>query len=346
MGAYIEMLPPDRPIFMLGQPIIKLVASGGPGGDLGDLDDMGRRGRGRRGRGWGRGPLMAPVPYPYPALPVPYPGYVQPIMAVTPMAVDDGSFDSSGSMPTAADVASLGQYNTALQKELTTVTAGDAPDVSAEYFRPKNIPGLPSGYEGPHTGRSGVYPTKLRDQVVYDMSGNSAFVSISDIDSALGCCGADGMGEPWNGKPERGAWNSGGMGNFGMPLNGLGNFGMPLADDAAPEAKYLKGRCTGIEAKAKEIVAAVAKAAGDSSLTIDQRKLVARAAKKSLKALRGEWRLCRSRLKAIIKHFKKQGTLETLGLAGLANDVAAEEKVARCKAKLRAIREIACKKKQ
>ena len=101
-----------------------------------------------------------------------------------------------------------------------------------------------------------------------------------------------------------------------------------------------------VSEKAKEIVAAVAKAAGDSSLTIDQRKLVARAAKKSLKALRGEWRLCRSRLKAIIKHFKKQGTLETLGLAGLANDVAAEEKVARCKAKLRAIREIACKKKQ
>lgn len=354
MGAYIEMLPPDRPIFMLGQPIIKLVASGGPGGDLGDLDDMGRRGRGRRGRGYGRGPVMAPVPYPAP-YPAPYPGYIAPIMAVTPMAVDDSSFDSSGSMPTAADVASLGQHNAALQQELTAVAEGAAPDVSAEYFRPQNIPGLPSTYEGPHTGRRGVYPKKLRDQVVYDMSGNNAFVSLRDIAAArpmpnfggsLGCCGADGMGEPWNGKPERGSWNAGGMGNFGMPLNGLGNFGMPLADDAAPEAKYLKGRCTGIEAKAKEIVAAVAKASGDSSLTLEQRKLVAKAARKSLKLLKGEWRLCRKRLKEIIKHFKKQGNLETLGLAGLANDVAVEEKLARCKAKIRSIREIACKKKQ
>lgn len=42
-GAYIELLPPDRPIFMLGQPIIKLVATGGPGGDLGQLGCCGGR---------------------------------------------------------------------------------------------------------------------------------------------------------------------------------------------------------------------------------------------------------------------------------------------------------------
>lgn len=35
-SAYVEMLPPDRPIFMLGQPIIHLFTNGGPGEDLGD----------------------------------------------------------------------------------------------------------------------------------------------------------------------------------------------------------------------------------------------------------------------------------------------------------------------
>jgi len=40
-GAYIELLSPDRPIHMVGQPIIKLVAEGGPGGDLGDISRSG-----------------------------------------------------------------------------------------------------------------------------------------------------------------------------------------------------------------------------------------------------------------------------------------------------------------
>ena len=37
MASPIEVVRPDRLIFMIGQPIIRLFASGGPGGDLGDL---------------------------------------------------------------------------------------------------------------------------------------------------------------------------------------------------------------------------------------------------------------------------------------------------------------------
>ena len=37
MSAYIEALPADRPIFMIGQPGLPLWASGGPGAELGDL---------------------------------------------------------------------------------------------------------------------------------------------------------------------------------------------------------------------------------------------------------------------------------------------------------------------
>ena len=37
MAAPVEVLPGDRPIFMIGQPIIRLFASGGPGSDLGDI---------------------------------------------------------------------------------------------------------------------------------------------------------------------------------------------------------------------------------------------------------------------------------------------------------------------
>lgn len=332
MSAYVEMLPPDRPIFMLGQPIIKLVASGGPGGDLGD---MGRRGRRRRrGRRWG--PPFMPAPLPFPAAPPP----VQ-ILNVTPISSDDSAFDSAGSMPAAADV--MGQYSAALQQELTAVAEGAAPDVSAEYFRPKDVPGLPSGYEGPHTGRQGVYPQKLRDMVVYDMSGNNVFVTPADLAGAgamenfggsLGCCGADDMSD------------------FGMTYfaTGMSDFGMTYFDtgmgQAADTAKLLKGRCEGLESKAREIVAAVVKANGDASITLEQRKAVARSARASLKALRGEWRACRARLKEIIRHFKKKGNLKELGLSGVADAIGSEEKLARCKAKVRAIREIACKKKQ
>jgi hypothetical protein len=38
MASPIEVLPGDRPIFMIGQPIIRLFASGGPGGALGDYE--------------------------------------------------------------------------------------------------------------------------------------------------------------------------------------------------------------------------------------------------------------------------------------------------------------------
>lgn len=36
-GAYVELLPPDRPVHMVGQPIIRLYTDGGPGEDLGDI---------------------------------------------------------------------------------------------------------------------------------------------------------------------------------------------------------------------------------------------------------------------------------------------------------------------
>lgn len=329
-GAYIEMLPPDRPIHMIGQPIIKLVPSGGPGGDLGDLGVQGRRRRPRR---------LPPPPSPVYAGPAYYPpsGYYAPqILEVVPISQDDSDFGPD-----------MGQYNTALQQELTAVAEGNAPDVSAEYFRPKELPGLPSTSEGPHTSRQGVYPKKLRDMVVYDaMSGQSPFISFSDIAAAtpmpnfggsLGCCGADGMGEPWSGGPEKGTWNH--MSGYGMPY-----FDTGMSDDAAADAaKLLKGRCEGLEAKAKEIVAAVAKASADSSLTDDQRKKVALAAKTSLKALRDEWRACRQRLKQIISRFKKKGSLSELGLSGLADKVEQEDKLARCKARIRSLRK-ACKK--
>jgi hypothetical protein len=37
VASPVEIVPSDRLIFMIGQPIIRLFASGGPGGDLGDL---------------------------------------------------------------------------------------------------------------------------------------------------------------------------------------------------------------------------------------------------------------------------------------------------------------------
>lgn len=255
-GAYIEMLPPDRPIFMLGQPIIKLVPSGGPGGDLGDVG-----------------------------------------------------------------------FNPALQQELQVVAGGGAPDVSAEYFRPKDLPGLPSEYEGPHTGRQGVYPKKLRDMVVYDMSGTT-FVRPSDLAGAkpmpnyggLGCCGADDMS------------------GYGMPY-----FDTAMGQaDVAEQAKQLQGRCERLESKAKEIVAAVAKANADKSISQRQRKVVADEAKKSLTALRNDWRQCRKRIKQIISQLDKNGAVKQTGLAGLADKIEKEDRLAKCRERLRQIHDIAC----
>lgn len=54
-GAYVELLPPDRPIFMVGQPIIRLIADGGPGAEFGayGMGDMsgGNNGMGCCGKG-------------------------------------------------------------------------------------------------------------------------------------------------------------------------------------------------------------------------------------------------------------------------------------------------------
>lgn len=251
-GAYIEMLPPDRPIHMIGQPIIKLVASGGPGGDLGDVQ----------------------------------------------------------------------QVNWALQQELQFVNEGGAPDVSAEYFRPQDVPGLSVDQEGPHTGRQGVYPKKLRDMVVYDMSGTThvrpldiARATPMNTSGGLGCCGADQ--------------------DEGMS----GSFGVPYFDDGmmADAAKALDGRCKNLEIKAKEVAEAVSKANADKSLSASQRNAVAKAATQSLKALKDDWKRCRARLKQIIEQFEKKGNLRQSGLSGVASKLEREETVARCRAKLREI---------
>lgn len=49
MASPIEIVPGDRLVFMVGQPVIQLVADGGPGSDLGDLP-MKRKARNKMAR--------------------------------------------------------------------------------------------------------------------------------------------------------------------------------------------------------------------------------------------------------------------------------------------------------
>jgi len=328
-GAYIEMLPPDRPIHMIGQPIIKLVADGGPGGDLGDLPAKARS----RSR--------------------------------PPVAKEEGFLSRlwSGLRTAIGAGPALGQYNPALQQELSRVAEGSAPDVSAEYFRPMDVPGLAPDREGPHTGRQGVYPKKLRDMVEYDMSGMAC------TPSDLGCCGADGdmgnygmpMGNYGMGQfvkvtdivRQRGVDAGAGLGQFVAVTDagsGMGQF-VKVTDfvrqrgvDAggmADEAKLLDGHCDGLEKKANDIVDAVKKASANTSLSPDQKAKIASDARVMLDKLKADWKSCRSRLKQIIAAFKKSGDLKKFGLAGIDAEIEKEDKVAQCRAKLRAIRKIA-----
>jgi hypothetical protein len=256
-GAYIEILPPDRPIFMLGQPIIKLVASGGPGGDLGDMAEE------------------PPV-------------------------------------------------NWDIQRMLTQASEGGAPDVSSEYFKPKNIPGLAPGSEGPHTGREGIYPKKLRDMVEFDMTdmygvGQSAFLSLSDLACAqrmdtsggLGCCGSkDSMSD--------------------MP--------------PGVEAKALKEKCDGLEKRIANIVKMVEDAISNKTLTVSQKRGIALQARKDIKSLRHDFRCCLKQLKSLVKAYRK--TLKAEGLGGIESHVDDKIRIERCRDKIRKIREIVCKKRQ
>jgi len=49
MASPVEVVPSDRLVFMVGQPIIRLFASGGPGGDLGDWNEYEAARPGRSG---------------------------------------------------------------------------------------------------------------------------------------------------------------------------------------------------------------------------------------------------------------------------------------------------------
>ena len=109
------------------------------------------------------------------------------------------------------------------------------------------------------------------------------------------------------------------------------------------QANLLKGYCDKLEQKASEIVAAVNKASSGSSLSASQKQQVVQDARKALHGLKSEWSRCRGRLKAIINHFKQSGNLDKFGLADVDAKVQKEEKVAACRARLRAIQAAACK---
>lgn len=388
MPAFIEMLPPDRPIFMTGQPIIRLVPSGGPGGELGDL--MEQRAVSLAGRKGAPPPPMveqtaAPAPPPAPMLPSLRPQYPQPAQAQIVAAPTTGSSfvqapapapapwaqpapasqgpppwaqataptsPSPWAQPAAApsqyqqatpydqysaqqsqqaaaaaawdeqygpddamsgavngafisprDLGRLGQdYDWNLQSQLTAAAEGATPDVSAEYFRPKDVPGLRQTQEGPHTGRSGVYPKKLRDMVEFDMSGNSAFVSMKDL-AGLGCCGDDGDS----------------MSGFPPDV----------------EAKLLDAKCDQIESGITAIVQAVNKASADKTLSRDAKLAIAKKARQDVRLLKRTTRGCLKRLKMITRDFKRE--LKAAGLEKLEAKVDEKIRVERTKDRLRAM---------
>ena len=380
MSAFIEMLPPDRPIFMTGQPIMRLVPSGGPGGSLGDL--LERAVVSLAGRKGAPPPPPPPAPPPAPPLPAYQPmtpaamstsaqaqvvqapttsnAYVQlpaaPAPSPTPSPWASPSAQSSpwstptpaSSSPWSTPAASqsqaqwaqaqpysqyqqqqaawdeaygpdddedamsgvngafvspsdLAQIDSALQAQLTAVAEGQAPDVSAEYFKPTNVPGLRQNQEGPHTGREGVYPKKLRDMVEFDFMGNNAYVSMNDL-AGLGCCGEENMGY--------------------------------MGDAPAAQAQALDGKCDGIEATIKLIVDSVQKAQDDKSLSVAQKRAVAQQARAQIKGLKQTWRACISRLKQVAKSFRKE--LKAAGLSGIEAKVDGKIQVERVRQRLAA----------
>ncbi len=387
MPAFIQMLPPDRPIFMTGQPIIRLVPSGGPGGELGDImEKLAVSLAGRKGAPppppppeaapppppmlpslrpqypqtaqsqivaaptvgssyvqpsavppWGQPAAPAPSPWAqpassYPAQTYPASGYpaqqtpagyqpsayqqAQPYdQAAAQQAAayaawdemygpDDAMGSVNGAFISPRDLGRLGQQDIdwALQAQLTAAAEGATPDVSAEYFRPKDVPGLSPAQEGPATGRRGVYPKKLRDMVEFDMSGNSAFVSMGDL-AALGCCGRD-----------------------NESMRGLG---------AVAEAKALDESCDKIDANVQAIIDAVNKAKADSSLSNDAKLAIARQARRDVRALKGTSRACLRRLKQLTRDFKRE--LKAAGLSKLEAKVDKKIQVEQTKDRLRAM---------
>jgi len=163
VSAYINLLPPDRPTNMVGQDIIRLVADGGPGGDLGDA------GPARKGWGWSR----------------------------AHNAMSDASRDDElrrrirrMTIEHGRDPRSFGladSFGSKLQEMLTQITSGERVDMPEEYFKPKEVVGLPSDQEGPATGRQGVFPKKLRDMVSYDMDSllGGSFVQMGSAPTPL-----------------------------------------------------------------------------------------------------------------------------------------------------------------
>jgi len=113
------------------------------------------------------------------------------------------------------------------------------------------------------------------------------------------------------------------------------------AGGMADEAKLLDGHCDGLEKKANDIAEFVKKASADSSLSPEQKAKIASDARAMLGKLKADWKSCRARLKQIIAAFKKTGNLKKFGLAGIDSEIEKEDKVAQCRAKLHAIRQLA-----
>src|SRR5271170_1411310 len=180
MASPIEIVRPDRLVFMIGQPIIRLFASGGPGSDLGDLPR-------------------------------------------------------------------------ARKKMRSSMTSFDTLGCCGNMYSPAD----------------------------------------------LGCCGADGMGEPWNGKPERGTWNHPGMGQ----ANGATTGAAPTATVAAA-AQAAVNQCQGLDAQISQYTSA-AQAADLTDPT------QAKALRTQLNALRKVFGACLKQLNLIVgpnkERLKKSG---------------------------------------
>jgi hypothetical protein len=308
-GAYVEMLPPDRPIHMIGQPIIKLVADGGPGGDLGDLPPLAARSAASSSLGsiWAglkRALGMGQVPQEWEA---PQEGRE----GLYPKKLRDMvEYDMSGMACTPTDLgccgADMGNYGMPMGNygmPMGQVAVTDFVRKSGQVDAGAALGQTAGQFVAP---RQVDITDRVRQRGVdagAALSGMGQFVSVTD---------------------------------FVRP-SGRVDAGAALGQDTADQAKQLKNHCDGLEQRAKDIVSSVQNALNNSSLTADQKSKIASDGATALCQLKADWRRCQGRIRAILCAFKKGGDLKKFGLAGLDAKISEADKLAKCRAKLQAI---------
>ena len=301
MGAYIEMLPPDRPIFMLGQPIIRLVPSGGPGGELGDV--MERAVVGMAGR---KGAPPPPEPLP-PAVNMKMSG---------PSALPTSAQSQIEATPTEGNsFVQMPQQASPWRKAAAPQEQSQAPASPWQSQAPASPWQSQAPTASPWQSQASPEASQYQQAVPYDQYQQqqaaapatdegfmgSAYITPSDL-AGLGCCGSDDS-----------------MGALPPEV----------------EAKLLDAKCGEIESTITEIVRAVTQADGDPKLSREQKLVVAKQARQQVRALKATSRGCLRRLKELTRDFRKR--LKAAGLEKLEAKVDKQILVEKTKDKLQQI---------